>query len=57
MAEEAPIAGVGQSREAFIPGRTPYLGQTVLLEPARHNNVLLRTGDHRDENSIRRGHA
>ena len=50
-----PIAGP--------PGRllsrtgSPYLGQTILGEPLRQSNVLFRTGDRRDETSIRRGHA
>src|SRR5580704_11343524 len=44
-------------REAFFPDGSPYLGQAILGEPAGWSDVLLRTGDYRDENSIRCGHA
>ncbi len=41
-------------REAFIPDGNPYLGQAVPGEPLYQTNVLSRTGDTRDETSIRR---
>src|SRR6266513_2924510 len=43
--------------EAFIPDGSPYLGQTILGEPVCRSHVLPRTGDHRDETSIRCGPA
>ena len=43
--------------EAFIPDGSPYLGQAILGEPICQSNVLSRTGDPRDETSIRCGHA
>src|ERR1700730_9434371 len=48
----APISWPG---EAFFPDGSPYLGQAVLGEPIGQSNVLPRTGDCRDETSIRRG--
>jgi hypothetical protein len=34
------VAAVALGREAFIPGGSPYLGQTILGEPLRQINVL-----------------
>jgi hypothetical protein len=44
-------------REAFIPDGSPYLGQAVPGEPVRQSDVFSRTGDYRDETSIRCGLA
>ena len=34
------MAAISWPREAFIPRRTPYLGQTDIGEPKRRCNVL-----------------
>src|SRR5216684_4353021 len=46
-----------RAREAFIPDRSPYLGQAIRGEPGCHSNVLTPNGDYRDETSIRCGRA
>ena len=43
--------------EAFIPPGSPYLGQAVPGNRICQSDVLSRTGDYRDETSIRCGHA
>ena len=41
----------------FIPHGSPYLGQAIPGEPLCQSDVLLRTGDRRDETSIGCSHA